>query len=342
MLRSKSAKAVFKIIFALSLLALLIISCKGGGDTDGGPGKRQADAGDPFVSDGGAGGSIKITAPEEIDTGDIDGFFVELKDPRGEPLPFIRVFCESEQGIAIIEPSRNGVAFEHTGADGRLSGQLGGLTPGSYLFECRAQQGFNLVDRVTIKIRGDIPAGFAGFPGAAGGNLGGGRIVEEPEQPEQPGDTPAITSVRFIDITSESTEIGFIDLVQNGNCDGDPATVDPEPFGSDTLSITISNPTEEPLNVGNIRFTVNDGSGVSSLTEFSGTQIAAGGSSSVIILLTDFVPGGAKRWAGSGTAVSSATSSITISATGTLDQSGDAVTLGDSVTYTANSIDNCS
>ena len=175
------AKTV-QIIAVLTGLGLLVASCGGGGDTDGGASTGDQGNGPTLVSNGGFGSKMTIELENddgiEIPTAGQAKFLVKATDPNGQPLSFIRIFCESEKGLAILEPSSGGVAFENTNSRGAFSGVLGGVAPGSFMLECRAPQGFNLVARKHFKVTGAVPEGFDGFPGAAGGNLGGGVIVD--------------------------------------------------------------------------------------------------------------------------------------------------------------------
>ena len=69
----------------------------------------------PFVSDGGAGGTLTInveTANNTIGVGETVGFSVHVVDAKGVGAPFVRVFCDSEHGVAIIEPAQNGVSVK--------------------------------------------------------------------------------------------------------------------------------------------------------------------------------------------------------------------------------------
>lgn len=170
----------------VGILAIGLVAggCGGRGDTDGGPANGDTGPGYQYVDDGGSGSTLVIEHDGEIRTGEQEDFRVIATDPNGQPLSFIRIFCETEQGISIIEPSRGGVAYEHTNINGIMSGVIGGLHPGSYLMECRAPQGFNLIARKSLRIVGDIPDDFSGFDGAAGGNLGGGLLVEGPDDEE--------------------------------------------------------------------------------------------------------------------------------------------------------------
>ena len=142
MLKSKFGRVLVGIL-ATSLFAVTYVGCQGGGDTDGNP--DSAGVGSQLVSDGGSGSTLTISATGPIPVGSTIPFTVTAIDPNGAPLAFIRISCESESGIAILEPSRGGGAFESTGSAGVMSGVLGGLTPGSYVLECRGPEGFNLV-----------------------------------------------------------------------------------------------------------------------------------------------------------------------------------------------------
>lgn len=231
----KTVRENKKLIFigtALFVVSGILAACGGGSTSNSGPVSEQ------FVSNGGAGSKLTIELDDggnEIPTAQQVHFKVTAIDPKGAPLSNIRIFCESEKGIAIIEPSSGGVAFEHTGSSGVMSGYLGGLTPGSFLLECRGPQGFNLVARKSFKVVGDIPQGFVGWPGAAGGNLGGGVTVIDPSS------ALTITEITFSNTAGDNNRSADIDLSQNQNCDNDQTTNDPEPFTVDNFNLTFNN-----------------------------------------------------------------------------------------------------
>lgn len=142
----------------------------GSGDTDGGAASDYIDPVDGPVSDGGFGSTLTITLDgggNEIAVGDRVGFLVDARDPQGLPLAYQRVFCATEYGLVLVEPTSS---FEHTNANGRMSGVLGCEIGGSFLLECRLEEGFNLRVRKTFSCEGD---GVASYPGAVGGSLGG-------------------------------------------------------------------------------------------------------------------------------------------------------------------------
>ncbi len=260
MLEIKKTQLRNSLILAMACLTAGYVGC---GSTGGGQGKNDAGLGTHPVSDGGFGAKLTISLADgtnEIETGGTKDFFVIATDPNGLPLAERRVFCESEKGLAIVEPSSGGVAFEHTNADGKMSGVLGGASPGSYLLECRLEEGFNLIARKHFKITGDVPPGFNGFLGAAGGNLGGGVIVPNPNA--QVGDVE-VTSIGF-NVLGEAAEInpGLIDLGQDTDCsnDGSTTTDDIEPYGFDQVILHLKNPLSEAVTIDEVQITINNAS----------------------------------------------------------------------------------
>lgn len=144
--------------------------CACGGDTDGGPGNDGVGIVDGPVSDGGFGSTLLISLESggnEIAVGDREGFLVDARDPQGLPLSYQRVSCFTERGLVLVEPT---TGYEHTNANGRMSGVLGCEVAGSFLLECRLEEGFNLRARKHFRCSGD---GRAVYDGAIGGSLGG-------------------------------------------------------------------------------------------------------------------------------------------------------------------------
>lgn len=304
---------------------------EGGSDADG--------LGPQPVSDGGFGASLTITLDgggEVIPTAGRVGFFVQALDPTGQPLAFRRVFCESEAGIAIIEPSSGGVAFEHTNDAGVMSGVLGGVTPGSFLLECRLEEGFNLVARRTLKVRGEVPSGFDGFPGAAGGNLGGGVIIDNPDGDAQ------LVSVTFSGAGLGAGDAnGPIDITRDNDCDNDPDTNDPEPFTFDEYVLTIQNRTEEVITVQSVTFTVDDGRNVTSTDQTAGLVIAPGASGTVTGTFTEFSGiSGNKTFAGTSFDVILGTYNVTFDVDAEAESGEDADVSG-TASVTFGFVDNC-
>ncbi|MCB0358207.1 MAG: hypothetical protein KDD44_01175, partial [Bdellovibrionales bacterium] len=323
------------------LLGTLALGCSNGtGDTDD-PG-GQATVGTQYVADGGAGASlaISIVGGPTMTTGSTRGFFVTALDPSGAPLDFLRIFCESEAGIAIIEPSAGGVAFEYTGADGRMSGLLGAVTPGSYVLQCEGPNGSGLLARMTIVISGDVPPGFAGFPGAAGGNLGGGRIIDE--TPSGTGDGGlSITQLAFDDAGASENDL-TIDTTQNtcvstsGGSSSGSSTSEAEPFSPTLYRISIANDTNERITIGTVTVTV---SGAGSTPALSNTaEIGPNATGEIVGVAFEVGP---QVLAGTSTSLPSVGSrSVSVAVTAT-NESGTVFTMTASTTLTFNDFNRC-
>lgn len=264
------------------LAALFIIGC--GSSSDGG----EPTVGTQFIADGGSGGSITVNISGGLTVAGTTTFTVSLRDPSGAPLAFIAVTCESERGIAIIEPSLNGIAQATTDANGTMSGTLGGLLPGSYIFECRAEQGFGLLSRQRISISGTVPDGFAGFPGAAGGNIGGGNLIDQTPIPGLDSDAVVIANSTYTDAGGTTTFGPPIDTSQDGDCDGDITTTDPEPFTFVTYTLSVTNNSNLRIFVDSVSINVLDGQSASSTgTQSKNVEIAPGSSGTVNGLIID-------------------------------------------------------
>lgn len=228
-------------------LCLLVIGCEGG--TDGGDETLST-----FDADG-SNGTLRIDVKNlRPSVGDRVGFFVTVLNADGSPSEFTRVACDTEQGISILEPSDNGVAFASTDSNGVMSGVLGALLPGSYILECRAPLGSGLRERVQLVNVGTTPAGFTGFPGAAGGNLGGGAIVD-PSTVE--GNGLSITGFLTQDASDGFQVFGPLDLTLSTNdCNGDGTLDDPEPFTFVNARIVLSNNSDQSATVTGYSVTI--------------------------------------------------------------------------------------
>lgn len=320
----------------------LITGCQSG-DTDGGSARDGAGTGDQFVSDGGAGAKLEITFEhDELGVGDTMSFRVLAKDPQGAPLAFIRIFCESEKGIAIIEPSSGGVAFEHTGPDGGMSGVIGGLAPGSFIFECRAPEGFNLVARRTLKITGEVPEGFEGFPGAAGGNLGGGVLIDDTPD-EDSVDGIVVESIQFFDGSTEN--VTAIDVVRDTDCDGDGTAeggTDTEPFYLNNYSITVVNNTTSNIVLKSVRFAAGGGGTATQTLSVLVTAGNEGGSTFTgPFLESSSLSGGTqKKYAGTNDQVSLGTRNIRVIFTAETE-AGETITFSGGRSVTFANVNNC-
>ena len=300
----KTANTKTKIILAAAFISLMamMVAC-GGSKTN-----SDTDAGDQYVSNGGSGSKLVLELEDatEIPTGGKVGFRVLATDPKGAALSHIRIFCETEKGIAIIEPSSGGVAFESTNDRGGMSGVIGGVSPGSFLMECRAPEGFNLVVRKSFRVVGDIPAGFVGFPGAAGGNLGGGVINDPTSQ------NVTITQVTFTGTGVDESRVGDIDIVQDADCDGDITTVDPEPFSADNFNAEFVNGLTEKIFVQSVEIKIYSGSTLvdTSVEELGGLIVSASSSTTLTGVFTEVILAAGKSLAGSRAALIQGTYNI--------------------------------
>jgi hypothetical protein len=223
---------------ALSIAAALagIVGCLGGqGATDGGSAENPDFRNGVFVGDETTSGSIDLQVEQSsLPVGSTTGFRVFAVDAQGQPVPSINVVCDSEKGIAIIEPN---TGYELTGSSGVMSGVIGCEAPGSFQMVCRLNIGANRRKFASVRCTGDIPSGFTGFPGAAGGGLGGGT------QTNDDGDVQ-ILEAGFVDDGKIGDDVPAnvsIDTVQNPNCDGDASTSDPEPFHDTYAVIKVRN-----------------------------------------------------------------------------------------------------
>lgn len=322
--------------FVSLLLAGFLISC-GSGDTDGGPGNDAANpTGNPYVSDGGAGGSIFLTMDQEIGVGEIKEFILSLRDSNGQPLPFVRTYCDTERGIAIIEPNRGGAAYEHTSANGNMSGRFGGALPGSYIIECRGPVGYGLIVRKTLKVVGPVPAGFGGFSGAAGGNLGGGTFVDSDDIEDR---GSRVTGLAFNDNTSGSA--GDTVDITLGVCDSDA-----EPFTNTTAEISVKNDSSETLFIESATidtdYTSPDAAVIRQSRLPVELEIEAGATGIVKVVYLN-VNGArtSKQFAGLGSAVSAGVAEVTATVAGR-NESGGAIAISGTSTVVFANYNRCS
>ena len=116
-----------KIVLLISLI-LGLTYCNQG-DTDGGI--ADAFPGSPLVAGAiNSGATLSIIADTNVPLGGSIEYLVEARDANGAPLPFIPITCDTEQGLALLEPTVNpptsttaGIASTSSG--GVMSGVLG-------------------------------------------------------------------------------------------------------------------------------------------------------------------------------------------------------------------------
>lgn len=236
------------------------IGCQSG-DTDGGKASDDTFTDGVFVADDSNTGSITIISEtDEIPVGETQGFFVQARRSDGAVLANIQISCDSERGLAILEPLRG---FELTDESGHLSGTVGCAVPGSLQLACRSSIGGNDRDFFEFKCRGDVPPGFSGFPGAAGGGLGGGVLASEDGGGivGSNGSNVRITAIDFSD-EGGGTPTTSIDTRQTANCNAATtgAAVAPEPFFDTSVTLKVVNNTNQTVRFTRLTYTVREGS----------------------------------------------------------------------------------
>ena len=258
---------------ALALLTGVIglAACTGG--TDGGEAGDENFTGDQFVAGDSTTGSISLSLNQDtLSVSDTAGFIVEIKDRDGQPVSGVTVSCDSERGVAIVEPS---TGSEITGTGGAISGVIGCAAPGSYQFGCRMATGAGRRKLVTVKCDGDIPTGFGGFPGAAGGGLNGSTGGSGDISDGGTGGTDLANGVRITGVTFPDTGdpsvagSASIDTAQNlCSPDTDFGTADDnnvceatyEAFDNTYVAIKVVNNTNSTITFTSYDYTVGSAS----------------------------------------------------------------------------------
>jgi hypothetical protein len=286
-----------------ALVTLAILSgCLGGqGSTDGGS------AADPNYQDGVfvAGDDTTGSMTLELETntlsvGGTTGFFVRVVNSNSEPVPHMNVACDSEVGIAILEPQ---VGYELTNANGVMSGSIGCENAGSFQLVCRLTVGANRRKFASVRCTGSIPAGFQGFPGAAGGGLGGGA------QTADDGDV-SIVQAGFDDTNTVAAAVlapaSSIDINQIADCDPSTTAFNPEPFYDTYAVLRVQNTLPEQVSFESLQYTVSnvDGQGTDftskalGVTQNTGSSLASanGGVARIVVPIFKAYNGG--KWVG--------------------------------------------
>lgn len=350
-------KMIVRIVGVASLLGSLVLAGCGGGGTDGGGSPDFT--GQTFVG-GDASGTLTLSVSStSVPVASTATFSAVVKDANGAAVPQIQIACDSEQGLAIIEPSSG---FELTDSFGNMSGIVGCSLPGSFQMACRLPIGANKQKYVTIHCTGGaVPAGFDGFPGAGGGGLGGG--VQTPDDGGEPGGTGTdglrIAAIELVPSVGEQGTTA-VDTAQR-NCEIDP-NEDPncEPFGDDLIQFTVQNDTNQIFRFSSYTYTVpeaTDTGGASftsksiSLVTQNFEVLPQGDSATVTALFTEAISGAGtcgleKRFADAAFSIGDQNSgdlgfrAVTFRLNGT-NESGDAVTLTASSTFSFDAFDNC-
>lgn len=287
---------LMRMVFASIVLSLFILACTSG-NTDGGEAGVDTGTDSTFVGDNSGSVSLSLKS-DRIPVGGTTGFFFKVKDSNGAPVPNIQTACDSELGVAILEPT---TGQELTDSTGTVSGRIGCAAPGSFQFGCRLPVGGFLREFQRVTCTGSAPPGFNGFPGAAGGTLGsGGSVVDDPANRIK------ITRVVVESIVSPTDT--KVDITRTACTSG------LEKWGNDILAVTIRNDTKEPVTFNSASYSSaassSTGGSVTSGSLAGVCEIAAGATGTCKIPLTRILglaAGASKEFAGT---------SVTITVTG--------------------------
>lgn len=259
------------------------VGCQG--STDGGEAANPDYRDEVFIGDETSTGSIRVELNQsQIPVGGTSGFKAYVTDSQGQPIANTRVVCDSEQGVALIEPT---TGYELTNSSGVMSGVIGCAAPGSYQMVCRLSIGANRRQFVSVVCTGEVPSGFAGFPGAGGGGLGGGT------QASDDGDIRITDAGLLDDGDSTSTSVSAdasVDTVQAADCDVSTTAVELEPFFDTYAVLKVENNLAERVTLLYLECSVTgvDGTnntadcGTIGLTRASGSTLEANNDSTVI------------------------------------------------------------
>ncbi|MDZ4785524.1 MAG: hypothetical protein SGJ02_05550 [bacterium] len=305
------------VAITLSVLAITaFVSC---GGTSGG---EKDLSGAQFVADESVGTIEFSTTPDLVEVSRTAPFAIKVRDGSGTPVQEIQVSCDTEQGLALIEPT---TGREITDKNGGISGSIGCERLGSYQLGCRLPVGANKRVFTTVRCTGEIPDTFTGFVGAGGGGLGGGQQISDNGGPGGTNtDGFGILSTTVSDGDSDNTFVIDTNKVDTCGDDGN----DSEPFGDATAEITFINETNSSVFITSYTMTIP---GVGTFGPISvGGSVAggissSGGRASLGLLIAVAQGDGSKTYAGSSTSISSSTGfkNVTFTFDATNDQGDD-------------------
>lgn len=289
-------KRLIKLSFLLCLIlgTAFIYSCNSSGTGDDG----VTDSSSIFVSDDDTAGSLSMSVNNSsIAIANTSSFSVSLRDVNGSPVPNVRISCDTEAGLALIEPS-TGIFL--TDSFGSSSGVVGCEASGSFQLACRGPIGFGRRIFTTVKCSGVAPVGFTGFDGAGGGGLGGGAADDGSDSGSA--FDVRLTSLQFFDDGGANATTS-IDVLQ-GVC-GTAPDLTAEPFFDTTAQFTIENNSTEIVRFTSYRYTVfnfdlNGNRHTSPVINFIGetSAIAGGGATATFTALFADADSGAKNFFG--------------------------------------------
>ena len=240
-----------KIVKAGILTAGLIgLQCSIGCNSHSTGENTTADKSDIYVGTDGTTGTITLTVRDtEVAVGETTHFGVSVRRADGSAVEGMRVTCDTELGLAILEPT---TGSELTDSWGGVSGVIGCAKPGSLQLACRLPVGVNKRQLQSIHCTGETPAGFSGWAGAAGGGLGGGVV-----DPVDTGNNVRVTKVGFIDSQSDTTSSSLdytIDTIMD-QCGTSTPTTD-EQFFNTFVQFTVVNDTASLIRLSSYKYEV--------------------------------------------------------------------------------------
>lgn len=322
-------------LVGLLALPFVFAACNGGKTSGGGDSGKEGQ----FVSTDSTSGTIALSVKStSLPIGGTAGFFATVKDVNGAPVNGLRIACDSEVGLALIEPT---TGFELTDGFGNMSGVVGCEAPGSFQLACRLPVGGNKRQFATIICTGDVPSDFTGFPGAGGGGLGGGVDTTDSQDDDF---SVRISGINFYDSGNTTSATTSIDTSQ-GTC----GTSDPEPFFDSMVGFELVNNTSSVVRIESFTYTVAnfDGAGnsyTSSRIFFLGEAKSVdpnGGATEVVGLFIEATSGGAKRFFGrSDTITSLGFKNITFNVRG-ITSAGETVNITATAAVSFNSFNRC-
>jgi hypothetical protein len=338
-------------VVAMAATFSLTVGC-GGSTTSG---DVVDTSGSQFVSDETTTGKLILDLKEDtLPVAGTSGFFARVVDEAGVGVAGVQVACDSEKGVAILDPS---LGRAMTGSDGDMSGVFGCESPGSFEIGCRVANGGNKRQFSTVKCSGDVPIGFSGFPGAGGGGLGLGGGVVDPEDGGR-GQGDGLIRISEIEVTNvfgkkdTVPEVDTVSSVCDNKTPADPKDDFIEGFGDDEVTITISNESDRLVRFTGYEYVVKgggaDGGNIQSprIRDFAQAGARAKEAVTLSAQIFDANAGGYKSYANSGqggTVIppNLGRRNITLTVFG-VDDRGDEVQASASISVSFDNFDNCS
>lgn len=241
------------VVVAASLVGIGFIGC-GGGNTDGG---TQSFDDQIFVGNDSTVGRVELTVGSpSVSVGGTTTFNASALDSTGAPIRGLRMVCESEGGVRILEPVVAGTpprSFQMTNANGSVDGIIGCQDAGTYQFGCRMAVGGNRRKFVEVRCTGERPNGFGGFVGSAGGNLGGGST-----NPNSQNANIRITGIRFTPLNSGGTSSNSnqVDVVRGSCITCSDLSQQLESFSDDYVTLTVKSSSSTRVSLTGVRYEV--------------------------------------------------------------------------------------